>query len=251
MNTDDPNRNAEASANAAADQSAASEIVVPRPMAQGIIRAVLDGIISLFKGMKVTFYYFSHPSTVVTQQYPENRKTLRMADRYRAQLAFVRDENNYHKCIACHICETACPNGSIRVVDRKGPITGKNEIDYYVWRFDSCTFCNMCVIVCPTAALEMRTGFESAVYDQRLLIYNLNHYAGPAAAALMKVADPEERKKMMEPRGFYEGPVPLCGARLPGCPAGPDSMHRNLNPGSRAGDGVDSSGGHGVTTAAT
>lgn len=205
----------------AARQPVASEIAAPRPAAKGIIRAVLDGIISLLKGMKVTFYYFSHPSSVVTQQYPENRKTLRMADRFRGQLAFVRDENNYHRCTACHICEAACPNGSIRVVDRKGSFTGKNEIDYYVWRFDSCTFCNMCVIVCPFAALKMLPRFESAVYDQRLLVYNLNRYAGPAAAALMKINDPEERKKMMEPRGFYEGPVPLCGAGLPGCPAGP------------------------------
>ncbi len=222
MNTDDPNKKAEMNANAVADQSAAvAAIVVPRPAVQGLIRAVLAGIISLIKGMRVTFYYIAHPSTVVTQQYPENRKTLRMADRFRSQLAFVRDENNYHKCIACHICETTCPNGSIRVVDRKGPLTGKNEIDYYVWRFDSCTFCNMCVMVCPTAALKMLSRFESAVYDQRLLVYNLNHYAGPAAAALLKVTDPAERGKMMEPRGFYEGPVPLCGEKLPGCPAEP------------------------------
>ncbi|MDP2989967.1 MAG: 4Fe-4S binding protein [Kiritimatiellota bacterium] len=222
------NSNAEISADAAAGQLAALEITVPRPAARGIIRAVLDGIGSLLKGMKVTFYYISHPSTVVTQQYPENRKTLRMAPRFRGQLAFVRDENNYHKCIACHICETACPNGSINVVARKGPVTGKNEIDCFVWRFDSCTFCNMCVIACPSAALMMRTGFESAVYDQRLLIYNLNHYAGPASAALMKVTDPEERGKMMEPRRFYEGPMPLCGTRLPGCPAGPAARETPL-----------------------
>lgn len=235
MNPDDPNRNVEVSANAAADPSAvadpsAATIVVPRPADRGIIRAVLDGIVSLLKGMKVTFYYIAHPATVVTQQYPENRKTLRMADRFRAQLAFVRDEHNYHKCTACHICETACPNGSIRVVDRKSPVTGKNEIDYYVWRFDSCTFCNMCVIVCPFAALKMLPKFESAVYDQRLLIYNLNHYAGPAASALMKVSDPEERGKMMEPRGFYAGPVPLCGTKLPGCPVGPAACKTSAVP---------------------
>jgi len=174
---------------------------------------------SLFKGMKVTFHYLSHPSTVVTQQYPENRKTLRMADRFRGQLAFVRDENGYHKCISCHTCETACPNGSIVIDDRKGATTGKNEINHFVWRFDSCTFCNMCVMVCPTAALKMLPNFESAVYDQRLLVYNLNPYAGPAAPVLLKVTDQEERKKLMEARKFYEGPVPLCGEAMPGCPA--------------------------------
>lgn len=190
----------------------------PRAADTGIVRSVLAGIVSLLKGMKVTFHYLSHPSTVVTQQYPENRKTLRMADRFRGQLAFVRDEHNYHHCTACHVCEKACPNASIRVEDRKGPATGKNEINYFVWRFDSCTFCNMCVIVCPFSALMMLPRFESAVYDQRLLVYTLNRYAGPAASALLKVADPEARGKMMEPRGFYEGPVPLGGEKMPGCP---------------------------------
>jgi len=212
-----------------------SIIVAPRPVERGMAGAILTGIVSLLKGMKVTLYYLLHPSTVVTQQYPENRKTLRMAERFRGQLAFERDENGYHKCIACHSCETACPNASIVVADRKGPVTGKNEINYFVWRFDSCTFCNMCVMVCPTAALKMLPRFESSVYDPRLLVYNLNPYAGPAATALLKITDPEERKKLLEARTFYEGPVPLCGEKMPGCPvrsAAPCSAAAPALPGS-------------------
>lgn len=195
--------------------------VAPRPPERGAVGSVMMGLLSLLKGMMVTLSYLVRPSTVVTQQYPENRKTLRMAERFRGQLVFDLDEHGYHKCIACHSCETACPNNSINVDDRKGPTTGKNEINHFVWRFDSCTFCNMCVLVCPTAALKMLPTFESSVYDQRLLVYSLNPYAGPGATALMKVADPEERKKLMEARKLYEGPVPLCGERLPGCPVAP------------------------------
>lgn len=214
------NSNAQTDEGIVAGLTDSSVIVAPRPPAGGIVGSVLTGFLSLLKGMKVTIHYFLRPSTVVTQQYPENRKTLKMADRFRGQLAFDNDENGYHKCIACHSCETACPNFSIRVVDRKGATTGKNEVNYFVWRFDSCTFCNMCVLVCPTAALKMLPSFESAVYDQKLLVYNLNPYAGPATTALAKVADPEERKKLMEARKFYEGPLPLCGEQIPGCPAG-------------------------------
>lgn len=198
---------------------AASLSIAPQLADKGFLRGIVDGLMSLLKGMKVTFHYLVRPSTVVTQQYPENRATLRMADRFRGQLALVLDENKYHKCIACHSCEKACPNGSLIVADRKGPITGKPEINHFVWRFDSCTFCNMCVLVCPTAALKMLPTFEASVYDQRLLVYNLNPYAGPAAPALLKVEDLEERKKLMEPRKIYEGALPLCGESMPGCPA--------------------------------
>jgi formate hydrogenlyase subunit 6/NADH:ubiquinone oxidoreductase subunit I len=196
-------------------------IRVPRPSIRrsGSIRRIVDGIVSLLKGMAVTFRYLSHPSTVVTRQYPENRETLKMYDRYRAQLVMLHDEQGYHKCTACRQCVLACPNASIAITTRKGAVTGRNEIDQYIWRHDSCTFCNACVIVCPFGALEMSPKFESAVFDRRLLVYNLNRYAGPPANALQKVTDPEQRKSMMEPRGVYSGPVPLNGVSLAGANA--------------------------------
>ncbi len=75
--------------------------------------------------------------------------------------------------------------------------------------------CNLCVLACPFDALEMSPEFESAVYDRRLLIYGLNRYAGPPASLLLKEPDPEARKKLMEPRGRYAGPVPLGGEVYP------------------------------------
>ena len=195
---------------------------VPRPWVgeAGFVRRIAAGIGSLLKGMRVTFRYLSHPSTVVTRQYPENRATLKMYERYRAQLVMPHDEQGYHKCTTCRLCETACPNGSIKVLSRKGA-SGRNEIDQYVWRQDSCTFCNACVIGCPFDALAMNGNFESAVFEKRLLVYNLNRYAGPPANALIKVADPEERRKLLKPRAPYSGPVPLLGISLAGVDAGP------------------------------
>jgi hypothetical protein len=57
--------------------------------------------------------------------------------------------------------------------------------------------------------------FENAVFDRRLLIYNLNKYAGPTDKQLANYPDPEQRKEMIEPRKRYDGPVPLNGAELP------------------------------------
>ena len=50
------------------------------------IKEVLVGLKSLLKGMRVTGYYISHPKEIITQQYPENKDTLKMFDRFRGEV---------------------------------------------------------------------------------------------------------------------------------------------------------------------
>ena len=40
----------------------------------------------------------------ITECYPENRATLKIADRFRAELTLKYDEQGRHKCIGCGIC---------------------------------------------------------------------------------------------------------------------------------------------------
>ncbi len=182
----------------------------------GWFKNIQSAFLSLLAGMKVTFRYLSHPSTVVTQQYPENRQTLVMHDRYRSQLKFIYDEKNNYLCTGCKTCAMVCPNASITVIDRKGEISQKKELDRFIWRWDSCTFCNACVWSCPHGAIEFGKEFEASVFDRRLLVYQLNPYAGPSARILEKCQNAEEANRMKEPRERYSGPLPLDGNDLPG-----------------------------------
>ena len=74
------------------------------------------GVRSLVKGMKKTGYYFVHPKEIITQQYPENRHSLNLSERFRGEVVMKHDENNEHACTGCTACELACPNGTIKII---------------------------------------------------------------------------------------------------------------------------------------
>ncbi len=192
--------------------------VAPRFHHHGYVATIGLALKSLWDGMRVTWHYLIHPSKVVTQQYPENRATLTFPERYRANLKFKYDPSGYHKCTGCGSCEKACPNFSIRVITRESEITEDREIDRFIWRMDSCMFCNACVQACPWDAIEMGHEFENAVFDRRLLVFNLNRQAGPAASVALEEENPDIRNLMYDPRDVFGGPVPLNGFSLPYMP---------------------------------
>ena len=139
---------------------------------------IYTAVKSLLTGMKVTGYYFTHPKEIVTQQYPENRDTLKMFDQFRGEVVLIHDENNEHKCTGCSACELACPNGTIEIISDKelDPETGKQKkvIDKFVYHLQMCTFCNLCIPACPTDAIKMAQTFEHAVFDRSELTKVLN-----------------------------------------------------------------------------
>jgi len=135
------------------------------------------GVQALLQGMKVTGHYFFHPKEIITQQYPENRETLKMFERFRGEVILEHDENNEHACTGCSVCELACPNGSIEIISERVVTPEgkkKKQIDKFVYHLSMCTFCNLCILSCPTDAIKMAQNFEHAVYDRSELTKVLN-----------------------------------------------------------------------------
>ena len=137
------------------------------------LRKVFTGFYSLVQGMDITLKYFINPKTVITQQYPENRDTLEMFERFRGPLFMPHDEKGENTCTACGICEKACPNGSISVLATKD-ISGRKVLGKYIYRISQCAFCGLCVEACPFGAIKMTQDFELTVYDPSELTWVLN-----------------------------------------------------------------------------
>ena len=51
------------------------------------INDIAGAVKSLLTGMKRTGYYFTHHKEIITQQYPDNRATLVLPERFRGEVA--------------------------------------------------------------------------------------------------------------------------------------------------------------------
>jgi NADH-quinone oxidoreductase subunit I len=137
---------------------------------------LFGGIKSLLVGMRVTWIELW--TKKVTEQYPENRATLAIPDRFRGELIMLHDENNEHACTACGICQMNCPNGTIEVISKTIETEeGKKKkiLDRYIYDLGTCTFCNLCVITCPSDAIMFSNTFENALFTRSKLVEQLNH----------------------------------------------------------------------------
>lgn len=138
-------------------------------------KSLFQGIGGLLTGMSVTWKELF--TKKITQQYPENRATLVISDRFRGELVMPHDQNNEHACTSCGICQMNCPNGTI-VIKSKTIETedGKKKkmLDEYYYNLGSCTFCNLCVLTCPSDAIKFENTFESSVFTKGKLNIKLN-----------------------------------------------------------------------------
>lgn len=160
-------------------------------------KGVGEGLKSLIVGMEVTGKELV--TKKVTECYPENRDTLKVADRFRAELTLKYDEEGRHRCIGCGICQMNCPNGTIQLTTKMVELPDgkkKRKLDKYMYDLGSCTFCMLCVTTCPQNALEFSNDFEQAVFTRDKLVKQLNYRPEPAddaaAPAPKPAIDPEK-----------------------------------------------------------
>jgi len=138
---------------------------------------IYNALKSLFVGMRRTGYYFTHHKEIITQLYPENRLDLKLPERFRGEVIMTHDDQNEHACTGCSACELACPNGTIKIINKfdiSPEGKKKKAIDTFIYHLELCTMCNLCVEACPTDAIKMAQTFEHSVFDRAMLTKKLN-----------------------------------------------------------------------------
>lgn len=127
------------------------------------------GVTARHFGRNLWGYLTGRKRTFVVQ-YPEER--LDFPDAYRGHPVLVALENGEPKCVACGLCEFACPTDCITIV----PGETEAGIERYPEVFDidmsRCMFCGLCEEACPEEAIVMSRDCEIATYDRPSMIFH-------------------------------------------------------------------------------
>jgi NADH-quinone oxidoreductase subunit I len=109
--------------------------------------------------------------TTFVVQYPEQQ--VDYPDAFRGQPVLVQLENGQPRCVACGLCEFACPTDCISIVP--GELEG-HGIERYPVAFDidmsRCMFCGLCEEACPEEAIVMSRNVELGCFDRESMIYD-------------------------------------------------------------------------------
>ncbi len=120
---------------------------------------------SIVKGLAVTMRHFLRnlfgQKDVATIQYPEERRES--SERMRGRHILTTKDDGSLRCVACYMCETACPADCITIIAEEDP-EATFECDKRPLSFEidllRCVFCGYCVDACPKEAIIMSRKHE-------------------------------------------------------------------------------------------
>jgi NADH-quinone oxidoreductase subunit I len=156
----------------------------------------------IVKGLWITSAHFfrnlggfiSGKRTAFVVKYPEER--VDFADAFRGQPVLVQLDNGKPKCVACGLCEFACPTDCITIVPGELIDSG---IERYPLEFDidmsRCMFCGLCEEACPEEAIVMSREVELGAFTRSDMLYKKEQ---------LLVPEPMLKRRLEFIRGEYD-----------------------------------------------
>ena len=150
--------------------------IVERLYLPMIVQGLLVTSIHFFRNLRGFVTGKNRTDFVV--QYPEEQ--VDYPDAFRGMPVLVQLANGEPRCVACGLCEFACPTDCISIVP--GEIAGAH-IERYPEAFEidmaRCMFCGLCEEACPEEAIVMSRSFEIADYERKTLVFGKSQLLVP------------------------------------------------------------------------
>lgn len=138
----------------------------------------------VFKGLGTTFKHMlgsvAKGKRNKTMEYPEERREDMPLEEggmylqnYRGVHRLNRDEDGRVKCVACFMCQTACPAHCIHI---EGAASPWDDREKYPVKFDldelRCIYCGMCEEACPVDAIELTYTYDIVGMTRQEMIFD-------------------------------------------------------------------------------
>jgi NADH-quinone oxidoreductase subunit I len=124
---------------------------------------------AILKGLALTFKHMFRKK--VTLQYPEQKRPL--PPNARGIHRLNKDDQGRVKCVACFLCETACPAHCIHITGEESPWPDREKHPKtFVIDELRCIYCGMCEEACPVDAIELTTSFELAGFSREEMLFD-------------------------------------------------------------------------------
>jgi len=130
-------------------------------------------------------------------QYPEQRREhLKVSQgglrntTYRGLHRLNKDSEGRVACVACFMCQTACPAECIHIVGAEAPWPDREKYPVSFWIDElRCIYCGMCEQACPVDAIELTPVYNLTGISRKDMIYDKE-----------RLLDVYEKTKEIKPR---------------------------------------------------
>ena len=136
------------------------------PVDKLFIPAILSGLGATIRHFLINIFGSKKNKYAQTVQYPDEKVVY--PERFRGMHRLVPREDGTPRCVACFMCQTACPAKCIHIVAGE---TDDKGIEKYpvIFEIDElrCVMCGLCVEACPCDAIRMDSGIHpKPVYNR-------------------------------------------------------------------------------------